>query len=409
MLAMLTAIRIEYEAVRAHLTNLGKEKYKGTIYQRGSFIAKSHSWDVILVETGIGNVRAAVQAERVINFFNPSLILFVGVAGGLKNVNLGDVVVASKVYAYEFGKANVTFQMRPEVGNPSFLLVQLARAEAREKDWLQRLKKAIPDPAPRVLVAPIAAGESVVSSTRSSLYQFLRKSYDDAIAVEMEGHGFFQAGYANPQVDALSIRGISDLINRKKRTDAASWQETAALHASAFAFEVLEKLDVEGFQQNDQNPDRIALPGEKQAGEAIQHVTIVPEEPQMPSLTSATERLLHEFRTAIPEHAQKLKRNLVTFDGGRDISRSAIKLLDGLDGEVKRICEEAPALSFLDLGRLQNIQAKITMLKSELEPFRHLRPWMYSRQRREIENKCEQIRQRCRELLADLDQFRRQR
>lgn len=239
---ILTAISVEYRAVREHLAQLQEEKLGDTIYERGHFSTNGQSWDVIIMETGSGNVRAALEAERAINFFKPNVILLVGLAGGLQKVTIGDVVVATKVYAYESGKAGQTFQARPEVSSPTSRLVQLARTEARKKDWLRRLKEPIKDPVPRVLLAPIASGGSVIASTQSTLYELVRSNYSDAVAIEREGSGFFNAIRNHPEIEALSIRGISDLIGSKRDADAA--QETAVRHASAFAYELLAKLVV---------------------------------------------------------------------------------------------------------------------------------------------------------------------
>ncbi|MUH01007.1 hypothetical protein F7734_55600 [Scytonema sp. UIC 10036] len=237
---ILTAIPVEYKAVRAHLTELREEIHsQGTVYERGKFAANGMIWDVVIVEIGAGNTGAALEAERAINHFQPNVIFFVGVAGGIKDVSLGDVVAATKVYGYESGKAKITFEPRPDVGLSAYTLIQRARAEARKEDWLQRLKPDIPSPAPNVLVAPIAAGEKVIASKRSSLFRFLLTNYGDALAVEMEGRGLLQAAHANQQVSALIVRGISDLISSKSQTDKAGWQEIAARHASAFAFEIL--------------------------------------------------------------------------------------------------------------------------------------------------------------------------
>ncbi|MBE9212837.1 hypothetical protein IQ247_09050 [Plectonema cf. radiosum LEGE 06105] len=102
----------------------------------------------------------------------------------------------------------------------------------------------VPNPPPNALVAPIAAGEKVITSKRSSLVKFLQSNYGDAVAVEMEGKGLLQAAHANEPVLALIVRGISDLISSKSKTDKVGWQEIAAHNSSAFAFEILAKIDV---------------------------------------------------------------------------------------------------------------------------------------------------------------------
>ncbi|NET58131.1 MAG: 5'-methylthioadenosine/S-adenosylhomocysteine nucleosidase [Symploca sp. SIO2E6] len=225
---ILTAIRVEYMAVRAHLTEIKEQIHlRGTIYEEGKFSANGRVWDVIIVEIGAGIPGAAAQAERAIQYFNPSVILFVGVAGGLKDVQLGDVVASTKIYGYESGKAEETFKPRPEIGLSSFGLEQRAKFEARSNDWLQRLPST-PDPTPYVFVAPIAAGEKVVASTKSEVFKFLSFNYGDAVAVEMEGIGFLETVRANQQVSALVIRGISDLIDGKSEVDARGYQEIAA-------------------------------------------------------------------------------------------------------------------------------------------------------------------------------------
>ncbi|GGA45706.1 hypothetical protein [Okeania sp. KiyG1] len=48
---ILTAIRIEYMAVRAHLSDLGEEIHRnGTIYERGKFSIDGQEWEVGIVE-----------------------------------------------------------------------------------------------------------------------------------------------------------------------------------------------------------------------------------------------------------------------------------------------------------------------------------------------------------------------
>jgi nucleoside phosphorylase len=257
---ILTALSVEYLAVRDRLTDRREETHpQGTIYERGQFVAVGQVWDVGIVEIGPGNVGAAFEAERAIAHFKPAVVLFVGVAGGLKDVAIGDVVVSTKIYGYESGKAEERFKPRPEIGLSAYNLEQRARAESRKEDWLQRLA-VIPERTPCVMVGPIAAGEKVIASTQSEVYQFLRENYGDAIAVEMEGRGFLEAARANQSVSAIVIRGISDLIDGKAEADRAGNQTMAAAHASAFAFEILAKLEsIEG-QGNPESVAKSSLP-----------------------------------------------------------------------------------------------------------------------------------------------------
>jgi nucleoside phosphorylase len=246
---ILTALPVEYLAVRSHLTGLQEEMHsQGTIYERGKFLANGQEWEVGIAEVGAGNAGTAVEAERAINYFKPDFLFFVGIAGGIKDVKVGDVVAATKVYGYESGKVGETFSARPRVGQSSHAVVQRARSEARKGEWLLRLSSNSGSQ-PRVFVEPIAAGEKVLASTDSDLFQFLRNNYNDAIAVEMEGFGFLSAAFAYPNIKTMVIRGISDLIKDKNANDPIEGteeerQERASQNASVFAFQVLSKLQV---------------------------------------------------------------------------------------------------------------------------------------------------------------------
>lgn len=243
---ILTALRSEYLAVREHLASNSIREItheRGTVYEEGLFVAPERSWRVAIAEIGAGNETAAFEIERAIASFEPDVALFVGVAGGLKDVTLGDVVFATKVYGYESGKSDREFRPRPELGHSSYSLEQRARAEGRRVDWLERIPTLSENMRPKVLVGPIAAGAKVVASTRSPVARFLRLQYGDALAVEMEGAGFLHAIRASRGVEAAVIRGTSDLIDEKASSDAAGFQEIASAHAAAFAFQILASYD----------------------------------------------------------------------------------------------------------------------------------------------------------------------
>jgi nucleoside phosphorylase len=246
---ILTAQPIEYAAVRTHLTSRREETHpQGTIYERGTFTTQKYQWEIGIVQIEIGNASAASAAERAIAHFAPSVALFVGIADGFKDVRPGDVVVATKIYGYEAGKAygGTIFLPRPDVGQSSYRLIERAKADARKTDWHNRIpgQRTTTVSGPRVLVGPIAAGEKIVSSTRSAIFQLLQTTYGDTLAIETEGRGFLLAAHENEQVQALVIRGITDLIINKRKHESQTAQALAAHHASAFAFELLANLAI---------------------------------------------------------------------------------------------------------------------------------------------------------------------
>jgi nucleoside phosphorylase len=239
VVVIVTALDVEAKAVLRHLGDgWTDEQVQGTVYYRGKF----EGWDVVVVEAGPGNPSTAVLASSAISRYQPAIALFVGVGGGIKDVRLGDVVVASKVYGYESGKDTAAgFRERPDLQRSAHPLEQRARAMCKRNEWRQRLDPNIDHDNPDLMVGPVAAGEKVVASQRSATAKFLKRHYSDAIAVEMEGRGFLEAAHINSVIGTV-IRGISDLLSKKAAADSAGGQKRAADAASAVAFELLTKL-----------------------------------------------------------------------------------------------------------------------------------------------------------------------
>ena len=244
---ILTTHPIEYEAIRSHLKDLREETHpQGTIYERGTFITGKQYWEVGLVQIETGNAAAALEAERAIAYFEPNIVFFIGVAGGINSAAPGDVVVATKVYGYEAGQVQgTTFLPQPDVGKSSYRLIERAKAESRKQDWRNRVPDQIARLASssQVFLGPIAAGEKVIGSTHSTTFKFLQASYNDTLAVEMEGQGILLAAHRNEQVQALVIRGIVRLADHQHPYEHRNSWRIAAHHASAFALEILAKLD----------------------------------------------------------------------------------------------------------------------------------------------------------------------
>jgi 5'-methylthioadenosine/S-adenosylhomocysteine nucleosidase len=241
---IVTAIPVEFEAVLSNhdLSDWRIDEHEGNIYRRGRL--SGTSWELLLIRSGEGNVSAANSTERALQYFKPNVAFFVGVAGGVKDARLGDVVVAREVIYYEFIKVGngEKAQVRPTGFHCGYNLVQIAYDEVIAKNWLKRLDKLDLDNSPRAFIGTIASGEALVGSRRSTLFKFLKDHYNQAIALEMEGYGFLQACDAN-RIPGLVIRGVSDRLSGKKKADEMGFQEKAASNATAFAIQILVRLD----------------------------------------------------------------------------------------------------------------------------------------------------------------------
>jgi nucleoside phosphorylase len=237
---VITALALEFKAVEQLLTNTVPTRHPtGTYYKRGSFIADQHMFSVAVVETGAGNVNSAQETERSISFFQPEYIFFVGVAGGIKDVHIGDVIVSTEVIHYEGGKSGEVYKPRLSTYPANYELVSLARLIARDDSWQHRVGAEINTN--KAEVKPIAAGEKVVASERSTTYELLNQYVSQALAVEMEGYGFLAPIHAH-HARGIVIRGISDLLNNKAAADANGSQPLAARNAAAFLAQMLVEL-----------------------------------------------------------------------------------------------------------------------------------------------------------------------
>jgi adenosylhomocysteine nucleosidase len=236
-IVVLTAMNVEYKAVRARLSRVASQTHpKGTRFEVGY----TGDCRVALALAGKGNQPAAVIAERAVSRFNPAAVIFVGVAGALQpHVRLGDVVVASHVYAYHGGTSRDDgTTARPRTWQLAHRAEQIAAHVERDIEWA-----VTEQPRPRVHFGPVAAGEIVHHSATSDARQWLREHYNDAIAVEMEAAGVAQAGHLNDGLPAIMVRDISDYADpTKSATDGDGWQPRAVASAAAFAMALAEAL-----------------------------------------------------------------------------------------------------------------------------------------------------------------------
>jgi nucleoside phosphorylase/tetratricopeptide (TPR) repeat protein len=232
---IVTTLFLEYDAVRALLTDVETLVHpSGARAERGRL--PGTPWYVALPEISEGTLSAATITERVRIWLRPEALLFVGIAGGLKDeIKIGDVVVATKVYGIHVGKQDPdAVLVRPEAWRLSHRLEQTARHALRGR---------------KAFFRPIVVGHIVVRADTRSAVARLQEHYNDAVAIAMDSVSIALAAHLTSELDALIIQGISDMADTGKHAQRSG--STAAHQAAAAAIAVLRELQPRSVTQHD--------------------------------------------------------------------------------------------------------------------------------------------------------------
>lgn len=309
-IAIISPIEVEYHAVRRYLGEMKEQTIEGSVYETGQFRGRNQTYEVVIRQTGSKNTDIALATDKIIRCFHPAVVLLVGIAGGVKDVSLGDIVVGTKAYGYESGKVvDGALLARPESIPYDTDLLEQARSLARQPSWQQTtlLWKKIP----KIVFGPIASGDKVIASTQSPEYIFIKNNFNDTTALEMESIGFAKAAFPHKMVRIMNIRGISDLLDNKSHTDGEGGQETAAAYAAAFSFALLDHIDLKLLKVKEINNELSNKVNNTNTGEIrklIGNNRTKSAIEQLLQLTNEKDEDLHNQTTQLSNRWKKLQR-----------------------------------------------------------------------------------------------------
>jgi adenosylhomocysteine nucleosidase len=193
--------------------------------------------DVVLVESGIGKVNAAVVTTQLILQHKPEMILFTGVAGGLDpDLGVGDVVIGERSIQHDAG---VRFDGRldpHQAGHIPFFNPTHVLGYYPSPALLETAKEAVGAVAlgevlgrlPRSVVGVILTGDQFISSPIER--ERLHRDFG-AHAVEMEGAAVAQVA-DRFDVDCLVVRALSDMAGDDSELDFARFLEQVAANSA---------------------------------------------------------------------------------------------------------------------------------------------------------------------------------
>ena len=203
---------------------------------------------VVVAETGIGKVNAAMTTALLLSHFHPRQVLFTGIAGGTNPaLQPGDIVIARQTIHHDY--QYITFEKQPSIQtrnavtgekNPAYFnadSVMLARAQAVARSVVFDPIPGTSRP-PSVLTGTVVTGDQFISSAKKVAE--LRQTFN-ADATEMEGAAVAQVCY-QMQVPHLVIRSLSDRADANARTDMLSFYQTAARNSARLVLALVKDL-----------------------------------------------------------------------------------------------------------------------------------------------------------------------
>ena len=251
-IAILTAMDNEMKEVKKYLAGFPKktleDKQKQIFYEIYSYEnEQKKKFEIYLKISGKQNFSSASATSDVITNLAPNFLFYIGIAGKLKDVNIGDVVIADRVENYEPAKVeDDDYKTRIYQGHADDYLLNLASSIITDDEniWQQKIKVLKHE---NIINLPIdfkgriATGEKVLGSITAKIYEQIRHDCSESLAVECEGGGFYHAcNLKNSK--GLLIRGISDKLKDKGFDEEFNSQSYAASCASSFLFELINRL-----------------------------------------------------------------------------------------------------------------------------------------------------------------------
>jgi len=188
----------------------------------------------------VGSVPDSMAVDRLRRYYDPSVIVLVGIAGGINPaVSLGDAIVVREVIYYDSRKETPGRVFRRGYTRPipaSTLHAvndffssngEPCAVYGRDPDDIMRAYEILP--------GLIGSGEAVIADPDSDIRRYITAFNDKALAVETEAGGLAEAFYetAGSSGDGwFAIRGISDHADAAKDDtyhQIASWHAAAVL------------------------------------------------------------------------------------------------------------------------------------------------------------------------------------
>lgn len=229
LIGIIGAMEQEVAILKQQLTDIQTTETGGYTFYRG----KLGNSEIVLVQSGIGKVAAAVATSLMITHFSPDAIINTGSAGGFDpDLQVGDIVISSALAQHDvdvtaFGYAPGQLPQMPATFIPHPALVQAAESSIARLGFC-KTKKGL-----------IVTGDSFIADPERIAK--IRATFPQLLAVEMEGAAIAQVCYML-STPFVVIRSLSDIAGKESPTSFEAYLEVASKNSSAMVVELIAAL-----------------------------------------------------------------------------------------------------------------------------------------------------------------------
>lgn len=205
---------------------------------------------VVLAQTGIGKVNAAITTTLLLDHFQPREVVFTGIAGGINPaLSPGDLVIGTQTAYHDYGTVTpdsmkrrptrnpFTMQENPEFFTCDTSLVQKALAAGKALT-LETITGKNGVRAPHIIAGTIVTGDVFVASGAAT--QQLRNSMK-ADATEMEGAAVAQACWQQ-KTPFIIIRSLSDDAGNNASALVRNFYQVAARNSASLVMALMGSM-----------------------------------------------------------------------------------------------------------------------------------------------------------------------
>lgn len=186
--------------------------------------------DVVLLQSGIGKVNAAMATTILMERFQPDAVINTGTAGGFSDtLSVGDIVISDEVVHHDVDATAFGYEHG-----------QVPRMPARFKadaTLMERTKRVVEQIDLYYEIGLIATGDSFMSD--ETKIKHVKALFPEMLAAEMEGAAIAQVCHQY-ETPFIIIRAISDVAGKDSPVTFEQFLQQSAKNAAEMILRLLD-------------------------------------------------------------------------------------------------------------------------------------------------------------------------